>query len=118
MHAPLQVNVQHRDQLIAPLRVRVAADGAQQLPHADVGAHDGVQDPFEPEVGHAREVLFEGVEAGDGDGVGGGEALAGEEAEEGGFAGAVGAYEEGAAGGGQVQGDVAQADGVVGEGEC
>lgn len=35
---------------------------------------------------------LERVEAGDGDGVGGREALAGEEAEESGFAGAVGAY--------------------------
>lgn len=63
-------------------------------------------------------MFFERVEAGDGDGACGGEALAREEAEEGCFAGAVGADEEGAGAGWEGEGDVEEAGGVVGEGEC
>lgn len=100
-------------QLVATFRVGVAADGAQELVDADVGAHDGVEDPLEPEVGDALEPVLEGVDARDGDGVGGREALAGEQAQERGFAGAVGADEAGARPRGQVERDVADAEGGV-----
>lgn len=82
VHAPVGVNVKHQDKLLATLRVRVAADGGQQLIDTNVGADDGVQDPFEAKVGDALQALFEGIDTADGDGVTGGKALAGEETEE------------------------------------
>lgn len=112
-HAPGRVDVQHVHELVAARGVGIAADGAQELVDANVGAHDGVEDPLEPQVGDALEAVLEGVDARDGDGVGGREALAGEEAEEGGFAGAVGADEAGARARGQVERDVADAEGGV-----
>lgn len=90
MHAPPQVDVEDVHELGAAVGEGAAADAVEQGGHVDVGAHDGVEDPFETQVGDALEAGGEGVDAGDGDGVGGGEAFAAQEAEERGFAGAVG----------------------------
>lgn len=90
VHAPRQVDVKDVDELVAAFRVVLSADGVEQCDHVDVGADDGVQDPFQAEVGYAFEAVLERVDAGDRDGVRGGHAFTGEEAEEGGFAGAVG----------------------------
>jgi hypothetical protein len=90
VHAPRQVDVEDVDELVAPLRVVVAADRGEQRHDVDVGAHNRVQDPLEAEVGHALEAMLEGVDAGDGNRVGWGHALAREQAEECRFAGAVG----------------------------
>ena len=68
----------------------VPADGGEEGRDVDVGAHDGVQDPFQAEVGYALKAVFEGVDAGDGNGGGWGETFAGEESKERGFAGAIG----------------------------
>lgn len=67
----------------------VASYGLEQLVDSNVGAHDRVKYPFETEIGDAFGVLFERVQAADLDGAAWGEAFAGEEAEEGGFARAV-----------------------------
>jgi len=90
VHAPPQVDVEDTDELVAAVGVVRAADGGEESGHVDVGAYDGVEDPFDAEVGHAGEGVGEGVEGGDGYGGRGGHAAAGEEAEEGCFAGAVG----------------------------
>lgn len=90
VHAPARVNVQEGDELVAPRGEGVAANGGEQRGDVDVGAHDGVEDPFGAEVRDAFEARGEGVDAGDKDGAAGAEALAGEQAEEGGLAGAVG----------------------------
>jgi hypothetical protein len=90
VHAPAQVDIKDAYELVAALRVVVAADGGQQRGHVDICAHDRVEHPFETEVGYAFEAHLEGVDACDGDGAGGGHALAGEEAEERRFSCAVG----------------------------
>ena len=68
----------------------VPTDGGQERGHVNVRAHDGIEHPFETEVGYAFEAVLEGVDACDGDGRGWGETFAGEEAEQGRFARAVG----------------------------
>lgn len=90
MEAPGQVDVEDLDELVAAGVVVVAADGGEERGDGDVAADDGVEDPFGAEVGDAFEGGGEGVDVGDFDRGAGGHALAGEEAEEGGFAGAVG----------------------------
>ena len=90
VHAPAQVDVEDGDEFGLARGVVPAADRVEQRGHVDVGAHDRVEHPFQAEVGDALEAFLEGVDAGDRDGTGGGEAFAGEEAEERGFAGAVG----------------------------
>jgi hypothetical protein len=90
MHAPAQVDVEDLDEVVAALRVVVAADRGQQRRHVDVGAHNGVEHPLEPEVRHTLEAHLERVDAGDGDGARRRHALAGEEAEERRFTGAIG----------------------------
>ncbi|KAJ6438575.1 microsomal signal peptidase subunit [Purpureocillium lavendulum] len=115
VHAPVGVDVEHGDELIATGGEGVAADGAEQLDDANVVADDGVEDPFEAEVGDALERLLEGVDAADGDGVAGREALAGEEPQQRRLARAVGADEQRARPRGQVERDVAHARRVVGE---
>ena len=89
MHAPADVDVEDPDELVAPGGVMRAADGVKEGGDVDVGADDGVEDPFEAKVRYPFEAGGEGVDARDGDRGGGREALAGEEAEEGSFAGAV-----------------------------
>lgn len=89
MHAPAEVDVENGDEFVLAGRVVSAPDRVEQGGDVDVGADDGVEHPFEAEVGDAFEAFFEGVDAGDGDGGGWGEPFAGEEAEERGFAGAV-----------------------------
>lgn len=115
VHAPVDVDVEHMDELVAAVGVGVTADGAEELIDANVSAHNGVQDPLEAKIGDALEALLEGVDAADRDGVAGGEALACEEAEERGLAGTIGADQEGARARGQVEGDIADAGRVVGE---
>lgn len=115
VHAPGGVDVEQGDELVAALGEGVAADGAQQLRDADVAADNGVEHPLEAEVGDALEGVLEGVDAADGDGVGGREPLAGEEAEERRLARAVGADEERARARRQVERDVTHARRVVGE---
>ena len=90
MHAPADVDVEDADELVAAGGVVRPADGVQEGRHVDVGPHDGVEGPFQAEVGHPFETGGEGVDAADGDRGGGREPLAGEEAQEGGFAGTVG----------------------------
>lgn len=77
-HAPLHVDIENTDQLIAALGVRVAADRAEEFCDADVRPHDGVQNPFEAKVCDALEALFERVHAADADAPAGREALAGQ----------------------------------------
>lgn len=115
-HAPARVDVEHADQLVAAGRVRVATDAAQQLDDANVGPHDGIEHPLQPQVRHALEAVLEGVQLGHGDGARGRKALAREQAQEGGLARAVGADEQGAAARGHRQGDVGHAKAGVGEG--
>lgn len=90
MHAPAHVDVQDTQERVAPGRVGVAADAGEEGGDGDVGPDVGVQDPFAAQVGYSGEVVGEGVQGQDGDCVARGKALAGEEAEEGCFAGAVG----------------------------
>lgn len=82
VHAPRGVNVQHLDQLVAPRWVGVPTNRAEQLGDANVGAHDRVQHPLQPQVRHPLEALGEGVHAAHGDGAARGEALTCQEAEE------------------------------------
>ena len=116
VHSPAQVDVEDADELVAAVRVVGAADRGEQGRHVDVGAHDRVEDPLEPEVGDALERGAEGVDAADGDRRRGCEPLAGEEPQERRLAGAVGPDEERAAAGGQGQVDVLEAEGAVLEG--
>ena len=90
MHAPRGIDVEDVQELVAPSGVVVAADGGEEFRDGDVCADDRVEDPLEAEIGSCRRGGGEGVEAADGDGVGRGEASAGEEAEESRFACAVG----------------------------
>jgi hypothetical protein len=90
VHAPAQVDVEDLDEVVAALAVVVAADRGQQRRHVDVGAHDGVEHPLQPEVRHALEAHLERVDARDGHGARGRHALAGEQAEERRLAGAIG----------------------------
>lgn len=76
VHAPAQVDVEDGDELVAARGVVVAADRREQRRHVHVRPHDRVQHPLEAEVGHALERGGEGVDARDGDGRGGCEALA------------------------------------------
>ena len=68
----------------------VAPHGGEEGGDINVGTDDGIQDPFETEVGDAFQAVFEGVVARDGDGRGWGKTFAREEAEESCLAGAVG----------------------------
>lgn len=90
VHPPSRIDVEDVHELVAARGVVVAADGGEEGGHVDVGAHNRVEHPFQAEVGHTLKAVFEGVDAGDGDGGSGGKALAGEEAEERCFAGTVG----------------------------
>ena len=90
MHPPAHINVQQVDQFISPLGVGVSADGREQRGDGDVRADNGVEDPFQPEVGYSSEVVREGVEGTNCDCGRWGQPFAAEEAEEGGFAGTVG----------------------------
>ena len=94
----------------------VPAHRGKERRHVDVGTDDGVEDPLETKVGDAYEGGAEGVDATDGDGGRGCEALAGEEAQQGGFARAVRADEERAAAGWEGEVDVLEAEGAVLEG--
>jgi len=94
----------------------VPAHGGKERRDIDVGADDGVEHPFEAEIGDAFKGGAEGVDAADGDGRCGCEALAGEEAQEGGFAGAIGADEERSATGWEGEVYVLEAEGAVLEG--
>lgn len=76
VHAPGDVDVQDADELVAARRVRVPADGAQELGDADVGAHDRVQHPLEPEVRDALEPVLERVHPRHADGAAGRQPLA------------------------------------------
>ena len=84
----------------------VPADRLEEFANSNVVSHNGVEDPFETEVGDAFKTVFEGIDAANGNGVGGRETLAGEEAEEGGFAGAVGSDKKGTGCWWEVEGDV------------
>ena len=90
VHAPAQVDIEDGDQLVLPARVVLPADRVEQGGHVDVAAHDRVQHPFQPEVGHPFEPFLEGVDAADAHGAGRGEPLAGEEPEQRRLARAVG----------------------------
>lgn len=94
----------------------VPTHGGKEGRDIDVGADDGVEDPFEAEIGDAFEGGAEGVDAADGDGRCGCEALAGEQAQEGSFAGAVGTDEERSATGWEGEIYVLEAEGAVLEG--
>ncbi len=90
MHAPSQINVQCPHKLIATVRVVVSTHRRQKRRDIDVGTHDRIEHPFEAEVRDALEAVFEGIDAGNGDCACRGETLAGKQAKEGRFAGAVG----------------------------
>jgi hypothetical protein len=90
VHPPAEVDVEDADEFSPTFGIVLPADGVEEGGDVDVGADDGVEHPFEAEVGDAFEAFFEGVDARDGDGGGGGEAFAREEAEESRFAGAIG----------------------------
>ena len=105
MHPPPQVDVQHLDQLLPPFGVVLATDAVEQLWDTDIRPHDRIQHPFDAQVGDAFETFGERVPSADGDGPCWAEPFAGEEAEEGGFAGAVGADEEGAGRCGEGEGE-------------
>lgn len=46
MHAPVDVNIEDADELVAARGVCVPADTGEQLVHVDVVPDDGVEDPF------------------------------------------------------------------------
>lgn len=54
----------------------VSTHALEELLDTNVGAYDGVQDPFQAEVCDAVGVFFEGIQAADFDGAGGCKALA------------------------------------------
>ena len=90
MHAPCEIDVKHLNKLIPSLRVVLAANGVEEGNDVDIGANDGVQDPLEAEVSDALETLLERVDACNGDGVGRGHALTGEQAQKSRLTGAIG----------------------------
>ncbi|KAK0330186.1 hypothetical protein LTR94_033821, partial [Friedmanniomyces endolithicus] len=74
---PTQIHIQNPDQFVPAARVVVPAYTAQELRDRDVRAHDGVQHPFEAEVGYPGDLGGEGVDAAEGYGGGRGHAFAG-----------------------------------------
>jgi len=90
VHAPIGVDVEDVDELVATFGVVVTTNGGEEGWDGDVGADDWVENPFYAEIGDAFEGVGEGVQAGDCDGVGWGHAFAREKAEEGCFACSVG----------------------------
>jgi hypothetical protein len=89
VQVPAQVDVENFDQLVAALRVVVAADGLQQLRHGNVGADDWVQHPFQSKIGDAFEAGGERIAAADVDCAGRCHALTAQEAEQGCLASAI-----------------------------
>jgi hypothetical protein len=90
MHPPPQIDVQNADERVPARRVVVPADGGEEFRNRDVGADDGIQDPFEAQVGGVFQAGAEGVDAADEDGRVRRQAFARQETEECGFAGTVG----------------------------
>ncbi|KAI1006767.1 hypothetical protein K3495_g1457 [Podosphaera aphanis] len=117
VHTPIQIDVEHANQLILAVGVVIAADGLQELPDADVSAHDRIQDPLKAEIGDALEAVFEGVEAADADGIGGREPFAREQAEQRRLTGSIGADKEGPRPRWQRERQVRQTEGTIREGE-
>ena len=90
MHAPAYINVKDPHQFIPSLGVVIPPHRREQRGNVDIGTHDRVEHPFEAEIGDSFETIFERVDAGDADRIGGRKALAREKAKKGGFAGPVG----------------------------
>lgn len=63
MHAPVCIDVEDFNELVTAIGIVVAANALEELLDTDIGADDGIEDPFEAEVGYAFGALFEGVEA-------------------------------------------------------
>ncbi|KAK4670341.1 LOW QUALITY PROTEIN: uncharacterized protein QC763_0041790 [Podospora pseudopauciseta] len=57
VHPPPGIDVENGDELVTTVGVLVPADGAEELVDADVGADDGVEDPFQAEVTPSRPTL-------------------------------------------------------------
>ena len=89
MHPPLEVDVENGDQLITAGGIVVSTHRGKERWDVDIGADDGIQDPFKAEVSDAFETFLERVDTRYGDGVVWREALAGKETEQGRFAGAI-----------------------------
>ena len=62
---------------------------SEQSRNIDVGTDYRVQYPFETKIGNSFQAIFEGIDAGDIDGAGGGKTFAGKKTEEGGLTGAI-----------------------------
>lgn len=90
MHSPSEVNVEDVDEFISTVGVVFSADGIEEDGDGNVGADDGVQDPFQAQIGNAFETGRKRVDAGNCDGLGGSETLSGEKPEQGGFACSIG----------------------------
>lgn len=79
MHSPIQIDVENLDQFVSSLGVMCASYRREELANSNVGSYDGVQHPFETEIGYTDERVLEGIKAGDGDCGGRSEPFAGEE---------------------------------------